>query len=132
MNEKLLILHTDGVITAAVIIPVIHSAVQMTLVGVDPTKDHAYRTVNAGKNVSWRSYEEAVGIFAKRLVIIDPYGNANQHPADSLLLTIAKTLELPDILAHAAAGKYMVKEKKLERNPAWQEPMLTVPVPDLV
>jgi hypothetical protein len=130
MIYRLLVLHTNGVITAAAIIPVVDSAVQPVLVGIDAAKERAYRTVNAGKTVPRRAYEEAVGRFEKRLVLIDPYGNANHPPADSLLLAITKTLPLPDILAHAVAGKYVVKNKKLVANPDWQEPTLLLTAPD--
>ena len=126
MTYKLLILHTNGVITAVLLIPLIASAVQATLIAIDPAKDRAYRTANAGKIVTRRTYEEAVGLFEKRLVVTDPYGNTSHHPADSLLLTITKTLDLPDIVAHAVTGKYLVKNKKLVMNPDWQEPTITI------
>lgn len=132
MTYKLLVLHTNGVITAVLLLAVLDSAVKSVCVATDPAKDHAYRTANAGKRVTCRAYEEAVGIFAKRLVITDPYGNVNHHPADTLLLGIAKLADLPDILAYAVAGKYQVKDKKLELNPNWQEPTITIPAPDPV
>lgn len=126
MIYKLLVLHTNGVITAALIIGVVHGAVQTVLVGIDPAKEEAYRAANVGNCVSQRAYEEAVGIFEKRLVVVDAYGNRVVHPADSLLLSITKTLDLADLLAYAAAGKYRVKNKKLELNPTWQEPTITI------
>ncbi|MCE7980367.1 MAG: hypothetical protein DYG89_04185 [Caldilinea sp. CFX5] len=145
MTYKLLVLHNNGVISAALIIAVIDSTVQTTLVTIDPAKDRAYRTAHDDQTVSRRTYEEAVGIFEKRLIITDAHGNRSVHPADSLLLPITKhaagapgaraggetrTLDLPDILAHAVAGKYVVKNKKLELNPNWQEPTILITAPN--
>ena len=131
MTYKLLVLHNNGVITAVLIVQVVHSAVTTVLIAIDPAKDHAYRTANTGKTVTRRAYEEAVGHFEKRLVVTDTYGNSHHHPTDSLLLTITKTLDLPDLLAHAVAGKYLVKNKKLVTNLDWQEPTITITAPDV-
>lgn len=130
---NLLIQHTNGRITQVTFVTVIANLVAPVTVATNPVHAAAYLAANAGQTVAQSAYEKQTAIQEKRLLILTADGALQSYPATTLLLKSSKfnnTL-LIDLAQHWRTGKYIVADNTLLPASNWQEPTITLPVPEL-